>query len=81
MPTTIRGAIVKIRNRLRRARADIGYRLLDADLEPMTPADLRVISLALETHERVHIERAGSGAPAAIAARRVRDKIARNMAR
>ena len=38
--------------------------------------DLSVIILALETHERIHIERAKNpDAPAAIAARKVRDKV------
>lgn len=52
------------------------------DFEAMTPADLRVIQLALETHERVHIERTRNpDAPAALAARKVRAKIDRNMTR
>lgn len=60
--------------RIRRAQE-----ALDAELvgvEQMTPADLRVICLALEDRIGRHI-----GTPAGEAAARVRNKIERNMTR
>lgn len=46
------------------------------ELPELTAQDLSVMVLALETHERIHIERAKDvDAPAAIAARKVRDKV------
>lgn len=62
----------RLRNALaRRALADeLG------DAEPMTPADLRVICLALEDRIGRHV-----GTPAGQAAQRVRDKIERNLQR
>lgn len=80
---------MKFREHLRRereARAQAKARNLDAEkavadaraagLEEITPADLRVISLALEDRVRLY-----PGQPAAVAADRVREKIARNMVR
>jgi hypothetical protein len=66
--------------RARRVRAKaVEEAVADAQaggLEPITPADLRVISLALEDREAKY-----AGQPAGEIARRVRDKIARNTIR
>lgn len=46
------------------------------ELPELEAQDLSVIILALESHERVHIERAkNADAPAALAARKVRAKV------
>ncbi len=46
------------------------------ELPELNAQDLAVMVLALESHERVHIERTGNpDAPPAIAARKVRDKV------
>ncbi len=46
------------------------------ELPELTALDLGVLILALESHERVHIERTGNpDAPPAIAARKVRAKV------
>lgn len=46
------------------------------ELPELEAQDLSVIILALETHERIHIERAKNpDAPAALAARKVRAKV------
>lgn len=68
---------------IRAARARRGKRAIEAHLEsegvePITTNDLRIIKLALETHERTMTERHGADSPASIAARSVRAKIARN---
>lgn len=46
-----------------------------AETPTLNRLDLTTIALALETHERVHIERAGQDSPPAIAARRTLLKI------
>jgi len=46
------------------------------ELPELNTLDLTVLILALESHERVHIERTGDpDAPPAIAARKVREKV------
>jgi hypothetical protein len=66
--------------RARRAQAKAVKRAVKyaetAGLEPITPGDLRVISLALEDREAKY-----AAQPAGVAAARVRAKIARNMIR
>jgi hypothetical protein len=66
--------------RARRAQAKAVKRAVKhaeaAGLEPITPGDLRVISLALEDREAKY-----AGRPAGVAAARVRAKVARNIVR
>lgn len=59
--------------RARRRAVEAEISRLSADLEPITPHDLRIINLALEDRARMY-----AGDPAGEAAEQVRAKIARN---